>query len=181
MIATEEDPFVTQAPPAAAPRCIELTLPYPVSANRYWRPVNIPNKFAKAGDKERPSHRQIFVPSKEAEAYKEQVGWMARAAGVRAPIPGRIAIEYTLHPHLPQDWRTRARKDPNGWEDTVQCMDLDNANKVLLDALKGIVFEDDKWVRQIVARRGEPRAEACLVVRVSAMKVEPVQLALEPA
>jgi crossover junction endodeoxyribonuclease RusA len=134
---------------------IELRLPYPVSANRYWRPINLPNG------------RHIFVPTKEAKAFKETAGWTAKAAGVIKPMSGRIAIDYTLHPKLPQDWKLRARRDPNGWEDTVQCLDLDNANKVLFDALKGVVFDDDKWVREITARRGEPLAEPCLVVRVS--------------
>jgi crossover junction endodeoxyribonuclease RusA len=97
------------------------------------------------------------------------------------PFTGRIEIAYSLHPKLPQDWRTRARKDPDGWEDTVMCMDLDNANKVLLDALKGVVFEDDKWVRKITAQRGKPMAEACLLVFVAPQKVQPVQAGLEIA
>ena len=150
-----------------------MTLPYPPSANRYWRTRIVTPRAGAA-------FVSTYV-SKEAEQFKEACGWLARGAGVRAPLAGRIAIDYTLHPHRPQDWKTRARKDPLGWEDTVQCIDLDNANKVLLDALKGVVFEDDKWVREIVARRGEPRAEACLVVRVSTIAVETPQAALELA
>lgn len=152
---------------------VELLLPYPPSANRYWRTRVVT-----------PRGKEPFVStyvSKEAEQFKETCGWLARGAGVRAPLAGRIAIDYTLHPKLPQDWRTRARKDPMGWDDTVMCIDLDNANKVLLDALKGIVFEDDKWVRQIVARRGEPLAEGCLIVVVSQIAVETPQAALELA
>jgi crossover junction endodeoxyribonuclease RusA len=107
----------------------------------------------------------------EAKQFKEQVGWVAKAAGVRTPLQGRIAIAYTLHPRLPQDWERRAKRDPMGWEDTVMCMDLDNANKVLLDSMKGVVFEDDKWVRTIFAQRGTPRAEACLVVHIKAIEL----------
>lgn len=36
------------------------------------------------------------------------------------------------------------------------CMDLDNCLKVTLDALKGIVFEDDSQVYRILAERGDP-------------------------
>jgi crossover junction endodeoxyribonuclease RusA len=138
---------------------ITLTLPYPPSANRYWRTRVVT-----------PRGGEPFVStyvSSDAKAFKDAAGWMAKKAGVRSPLAGRIEIAFSLHPKLPQDWRLRARKDPDGWDDTVQCMDLDNANKVLLDALKGIVFEDDRWVRKITATRGEPLPDACLVVTVT--------------
>ncbi|MFX7793104.1 RusA family crossover junction endodeoxyribonuclease, partial [Acinetobacter baumannii] len=50
------------------------------------------------------------------------------------------------------------------WDDTVRCIDLDNAKKVLLDALKGVAIEDDQWVRRIVAERMEPDADGARVV-----------------
>lgn len=150
---------------------IELRLPYPISANRYWATRVITPK-----GQIRP--QAMTYVTAEAKQFKDAVGWLARAAGVRSPIPGRVAIDYTLHPHRPLDWANRARKDPTGWEDTVQCMDLDNAQKVLLDALKGVVIEDDRWVRQITARRGEPLPEACLVVRITALQVVNPQASL---
>lgn len=104
--------------------------------------------------------------STEAKNYKAQVGWLAKAAGIRAPIMGRVAIGIQLYPKRPLDWEKRAEKNPLGWDDTVQCIDLDNANKVLLDALKGVVIEDDKWVRKINAERMEPDGEARVVVTV---------------
>lgn len=134
---------------------ITLTLPYPISANRYWR--SFPHKS---------TGRTITVVSPEAKSYKSEVGWIAKQAGIRAPLLGRISLQYTLHPKRPLDWERRQRNDPSGWEDTVQCIDLDNAQKVLLDALKRIVFADDRWVREIHAYRGEPRERACVVVCV---------------
>lgn len=142
---------------------IELTLPYPVSANRYWA-----SRVIKA--KASGQWMSMTYITGEAKSYKSEVGWLAKAAGIRCPLLGRINLEYTLHPKRPQDWERRQRKDPSGWEDTVQCMDLDNAQKVLLDSLKEIVFGDDKWVRRIVAQRGEPREQACVVVRVSVLE-----------
>ena len=47
---------------------IVLTLPYPISSNRYWRPVNLGKHIS-------------IVPTKEAKQYREQVGWIARGAG----------------------------------------------------------------------------------------------------
>ena len=35
---------------------------------------------------------------------------------------------------------------------------------MLLDALKGVAIEDDKWVRRLVAERMEPDAEGSRVV-----------------
>lgn len=133
---------------------IELTLPYPISANRYWKAVTIPG-------------RTMMVPSKEAKAYKETVGWACKRAGVRAPIVGRVAIDIRLYPKRPQDWAKRAAKDPLTWDDSVLCLDLDNANKVLFDALKGVAIEDDRWVRRITSERMEPDGEARVVVVIT--------------
>ena len=106
---------------------MRLTLPYPVSANRYWR------SFVPRGQR-----RAIVTVSEEAKTYKEQVGWLAREAGYRSPIAGPVEM--------------RVRLVPKG----KVCMDLDNCLKVTLDALKGIVFGDDAQVFRIVAERGDP-------------------------
>lgn len=146
---------------------IELVLPYPLSANRYWR-TYMPKGFK----------APVTVCSSEAKAYKQQVGWLAKAAGIRQPITGRVAVSYTLYPKRPQDWAKRAAKDPAAWDDGVLCIDLDNAQKVLFDALKGVVIEDDKWVRRIEAERAEPDGEARLVVRIWPLAVTSPQASL---
>lgn len=138
---------------------IVLTLPYPVSANRYWR------SFVPRGQS-----RAIVVLSDDAKAYKQQVGWIAHQAGIRKPIAGRVQVEIALYPQRPQDWQRRARKDPLAWDDTVQCLDLDNANKVLLDALKGVAIDDDKWVHRLVAQRMEPDGDGRVVVTIAALQ-----------
>ena len=142
---------------------ITLVLPWPVSANRYWR------SFVPRGHQ-----RAIVTLSDEAKAYKQEVGWLAKAAGVRKPIPGRVSVDVRLYPLRPADWAKRAAKDPAGWDDTVRCIDLDNARKVLYDALKGVAFEDDKWVRRDSAERMEPDGEARVVVTVR--RIAPVVL-----
>lgn len=139
---------------------LTVTLPYPVSANRYWRTRVIKPKTGAA-------IVSTYV-SAEAKEFKADVQRIVRAAGVREPMTGRVAIAYTLFPNRPQDFRTRMRKLGDAWHDTVQCIDLDNAQKVLLDALKGIAFEDDVWVRRITAERAEPDEHgARLVVTIS--------------
>jgi crossover junction endodeoxyribonuclease RusA len=146
---------------------ITLTLPYPLSANRYWR-TYMPKGFK----------APVTVVSSDAKAYKAQVCGLAKIAGVKAPIAGRVAIDIRLYPNLPQDWQKRAKRDPMAWDDTVQCLDLDNANKVLFDALKGVAIVDDKWVRRITSERMEPDGEARVVITITPLVVHSPQPAL---
>lgn len=140
---------------------ITLTLPYPISANRYWR-TYMPKGFK----------APVTVPSAEAKAYKAQVCGLAKIAGVGKPIAGRVAVEIRLYPNRPQDWQKRVKRDPVAWDDTVQCLDLDNANKVLFDALKGVAIDDDKWVRRIVSERMEPDGEARVEITITPIEPE---------
>lgn len=146
---------------------ITLVLPYPISANRYWR-TYMPRGFK----------APVTTISQEAKAYKSDVQWLAKAAGIRGPIKGRVAVSYTLYPKRPQDWEKRVRVSPDSWDDTVQCIDLDNAQKVLFDALKGVVIEDDKWVRKIEAIRAEPDGEARLIVTITPIPAASPQAAM---
>ena len=141
---------------------IELTLPYPISANRYWK------QFVLNG-------RAMQGPRSDAKAYRRDVQKAAVLAAIGQPITGRVRIEIALYPQRPQDWAKRASKAPLTWDDDVRCIDLDNANKVLLDALKGVAIEDDRWVRELVSRRMEPDGDARVVVRVTplVMPAEP--------
>ena len=104
---------------------MRLILPYPVSANRYWRTI-----VAKK------QQRAITFVSDEAKSYKAECGWRAKAAGWK-PLIGPVELRVRLVPK-------------NG-----VCMDLDNALKVTIDALKGIVYGDDAQVYRIVAERAE--------------------------
>lgn len=122
---------------------ITLTLPYPPSANRYWRHGTIKGRAA------------IFL-SKEAKDYKAVVATLAKVAGIRQPHAGRTALAIRLYPNRPQDWARRARRDPATWDDTVQCIDLGNCEKVLSDALNGVAWVDDKKHRRILLERMEP-------------------------
>ncbi|MBR0568378.1 RusA family crossover junction endodeoxyribonuclease [Azoarcus sp. L1K30] len=136
-------------------KSISLVLPYPISANRYWR-TYMPKGFK----------APVTVVSTEAKAYKQEVAWLAKAAGVRKPFEGRVDVEIMLFPKRPKDWEKRARRDPMGWDDTVQCIDLDNANKVIFDALKGVAFENDDWVHRITSERMEPDGNGRVEVKI---------------
>ncbi|MDD0837889.1 RusA family crossover junction endodeoxyribonuclease [Curvibacter sp. HBC61] len=146
-----------------------LTLPLPVSANRYWASRVVK---AKTSGKSMP----LTYVTAEAKAYKERVAWMAKAAGIHKPIEGRVRVDIKLYPNRPKDWERRARLDPMGWDATVQCIDLDNSRKVLYDALKGIAFGDDKWVWQETGQRMPPDEHQGRVVVV----IRPIVVAAHP-
>lgn len=92
--------------------------------------------FARAGS------ARIYV-THEAQAYKRSCALSAVAQGVR-PLDGPVAVE--LHVFRPR-----------------KSGDLDNTLKVLLDALKGVAWEDDRQIISIRAFRfddaEDPRVE----------------------
>lgn len=135
---------------------ILLSLPYPISANRYWLSFVLPR-----------SRHVMTAPTKEALAYKKTVATRALLAGIVKPITGRVKVEYWLYPHLPIDAARREKKLGAHWDNGVQCLDLDNPCKVLMDSLKGVVIEDDKWVWSLHGYRMKPDGIARLDVRIS--------------
>lgn len=145
---------------------LTITLPYPISANKYWRPVPV-------------NGRSMIVPTKEAKAYKQEVMWLFRAAGVRSPCPGRVQIHIDIYPQRPKDWQTRMRKLGPAWDETVQCIDIDNARKVLYDAFKGVAIVDDKWVFADSARRCVPDGDARVVVTITPISMPKPDAALQ--
>lgn len=61
---------------------ISITLPYPPSANRYWR-----------------NYSGRTVVSAEAKAYKEQVALIANLSDLGSPLEGDVEI--TIHVYRP--------------------------------------------------------------------------------
>lgn len=127
-----------------------LTLPYPISANRYWRTRVIPKRV---------HHKTVHLPmhylSPEAVQFKTTVKTIYLSKKFPR-LPGKVDIEWWLYPHRPQDWAKRQKNDFQNWEMSVQQLDIDNVNKVLLDALKDTAFHDDKWVRNLYTHMMEP-------------------------
>jgi crossover junction endodeoxyribonuclease RusA len=146
---------------------IKLTFPPAISANRYWR------SFVPRGHT-----RAIVVVSDEAKAFKSQVRWIAKQAGIRTPFSGRVQVDCQLYPAMPKDAASRMRKHGDGWDDDVRSIDLDNALKVTIDALKGIAYEDDKQVWRINAERMEPTGDARMVVTITQIIIDSPQARL---
>ena len=116
---------------------MEINLPYPISANRYWRIA-----------------RNTLHLSAEARAYKQQAGWIAKKAGVR-PLTGWMSVDITLLPRLTKEGKASRTR-----------LDLDNALKVAIDALNGICWQDDRQIVAISATVGLPIHDGGLIIRV---------------
>ena len=125
-----------------------MMLPYPISTNRYWR--NFGGRM---------------VRSSEAVAYKEEVGFIAVSSGIKM-IQGPVQVDLVLHPPAPNDWQKREKKNPL-WGLDVRRIDLDNAQKVALDALQGIAYENDRQITSLSIRLGQPLGEGGLGVVVT--------------
>lgn len=115
-------------------------LGYPVSVNRYWR-----------------SFKGRTVVSAEAVKYKQHVQMDYAHGGGRYFYGVPVSVEFKLHP-----------KTTKTGEANKTRMDLDNCIKVLLDALQGVAFIDDKQVVRLVGEVGHPVAGGALSVRVTA-------------
>jgi len=103
---------------------VKLTLPYPPSTNRLWRcPTRGPL-------------RGRHMLSKEARAYKDEVGILAQSFFLSA-ILGPVGIRLLVHP---PDKRRR---------------DLDNTLKAILDSLTGHAYTDDSQIARLEVERGE--------------------------
>lgn len=147
-------------------RTITVTLPYPISENRYSRPVVIKG-------------RSISVLTKEAKLYKAEIASLLRAAGVATAISGRVQVDIKLYPHRPLDWEKRMRKFGAEWDNTVQRIDLDNARKLLNDSMNGIAFVDDYWIWKDSGEVMEPDEHGKrLVVTITALAVEQPQVSM---
>lgn len=102
-----------------------------------------------------------MVVSAEAKAYKRQAKLGAVRLNTNEVIErGNVSVYIVLHPKRPK----RATGAP------VRCMDLDNAQKIALDALQGIAYANDRQITEINIRRGDPVDGGALVICWEAAK-----------
>ncbi len=117
-----------------------ILLPYPPSANRYWR-----------------TFRGRHVRSADAVQYRGEVMSRANLYGLHLLFcPVRVRV--TLHPKLTaKGIASRTR------------IDLDNCCKVVLDALQGVAYDNDKQIEDLHLVLGSAMSDGGLSVHVEAM------------
>jgi crossover junction endodeoxyribonuclease RusA len=118
---------------------INLQLPEPPSSNRYWR----------------QARGRLYV-SAEANAYKLVV--MAAIRRSRKSWEGPVPFPHPTEVCITAHW-TRAKR----------MGDLDNRLKVVIDALRGLAFTDDKQVTEIHAFRHDSPKNGGLELSIHAV------------
>lgn len=143
---------------------LRFTLPYPPSANTYWRHIILGGKHKKA--------RAHTLISEGGREYRVRV--MEAISAQKVPLralKGRLAIHVIAYP---PDRRRR---------------DLSNLWKGMLDAivLAGVIADDGDTDRELI-ERGPVRPQGLIEIRISEIVHEPsplelafVRSALEPS
>jgi len=105
-----------------------ITLPYPISTNRLWR------------------HRgTVTYLSAEGKQWKQSAYLSAKQQGA-VKIECDVCVLLVLHP--------RANKNGSASKSVI---DLGNAEKCTIDAMQGVLFDDDKQIKMMMMRYGEPK------------------------
>jgi Holliday junction resolvase RusA-like endonuclease len=86
----------------------------------------------------------------EGKALKEQYQWEARAQWKGKPLEGDIEVSITLY------FGTKGRAD------------LDNFNKLSLDALTGIAYLDDSQIAKLTIARGYEKVRPRIEITITA-------------
>jgi Holliday junction resolvase RusA-like endonuclease len=84
------------------------------------------------------------------KALKEQYQWEAKTQWKGKPLTGDVKLAITLY------FGTKRRAD------------LDNFNKLSLDALTGIVYEDDSQIAELHLKRGYDKTRPRIEVGIQA-------------
>lgn len=117
---------------------IRMVLPYPVSANRYWRIA-----------------QNRHYHSKEALAYRRDVALIALRGGYAKPYQGDVVVRLALCPELTRKGVASKTR-----------LDLDNCMKVALDALQDVAFVNDKQIVELSAKFGPAQIGGALMVEI---------------
>lgn len=114
-----------------------MAFDYPPSANRYWRVWG-----------------GRVVRSTEARNYKTACQIIAKREKVQ-PIAGDVALTIVLHPKITKKGLASKTR-----------LDLDNALKVVIDAMQGVAYANDSQVVSIKADLGCPVTNGGLTIEV---------------
>jgi Holliday junction resolvase RusA-like endonuclease len=93
-----------------------------------------------------------FLDNSEGKALKEQYQWEARSQWKGKPLEGDIEVSITLY------FGTKRRAD------------LDNFNKLSLDALTGIAYEDDSQISKLTIARAYDKAFSRIQIAVNGLQ-----------
>lgn len=106
-------------------------------------------------------YRRTYTPAKTVRAEAEiRQAWMLEHGDDMAGFDGPVAVRVAYA-------RPLARSNPNYWAGRADIgrVDCDNVLKLVLDAINGLAFRDDRQVVSAWVGRGArlPHGEACVM------------------
>lgn len=118
---------------------VDLVLPWPPSVNAIWRSLAVGNGRARV------------VKSKGYREWRERAVEVVSGVWRVEPYLGPVSVTVRLY------GPSRRRYD------------IDNKVKALLDALQGVILEDDDQVDRLLVQRGEHRKGGAVWLTVESM------------
>lgn len=113
-----------------------------------------------------------FVTPPETRAYEKMVRQLGKIAmRGKPPWRGFVGLEIEIICLMPTSWSVRKRHLAATGKLFPTFCDLDNQVKALGDSMNGVVYEDDRFVNSLVARR-EYGPEEKAIVRVIGLPPE---------
>lgn len=122
---------------------------------------------------------RVYTPARTA-AFEGKVRAVAKDAMARAgtrPTPDAVRVELALDRQVSKSW-SRAKKAAHIGQPIVTGADIDNQVKAILDALNGVVWEDDVQVSDLAVSRRWAEAHA---FRINISNAEGPGLSMEKA
>lgn len=94
--------------------------------------------------------RGCFNPS---HADQEMLRWQIKPHAPKVPLEGAIYLEMTFYMPIPKGSKIQMRMMANGTVLPIKRPDIDNLAYLLTNAMKGIMYEDDSQIVDLVLRK----------------------------
>lgn len=105
---------------------------------------------------------RMYTPA-ATMAYEAEIARLAEKARGDWPVLATpMSLRVVAHHAIPVSWSKRKQQQALAGELIPGKPDLDNVAKAVLDALNGVIYEDDKQVIKLVAEKKyslDPRVE----------------------
>jgi Holliday junction resolvase RusA-like endonuclease len=105
---------------------------------------------------------RLYTPAATV-AYEGEIARLAEIARAEWPVMATpMSLRVIAHHPIPVSWSKKKQQAALAGDVIPGKPDLDNVAKAVLDALNGVIYEDDKQVIRLVAEKRysfEPRVE----------------------
>lgn len=112
-----------------------------------------------------------FTPEKTA-SYEELIRWSYKSAGGKCYADKMLEINVIAYFPIPQSYSKKKHSEANcGDIRPTKKPDCDNIIKIVLDALNGVAYHDDKQVVCVSCNKYYAEA-GCVVIEINELKTK---------